>query len=499
MNPSTFALTRPVLWAGMLYLALPSVFFAEGWLQAAFSIPLCLGIAYGLYSIGRRLPATRTSLSVKQLIGLGLLTLGCLLLVFLCGFSGHIQQQGDLAVRNAIYTELIAQPWPLVLPNGKEFIYYLGHWLPPALVSSALPPSFSSWILSFWTFLGLELAMLTAACHWGVRTTLFWALVLMGMGAFSTALCNPGGWTGYSLLHAMIPGYNEQLTLFINFPSQIFATFNHAVPALLCTVMVLTRSLPPTAYYLMGAFLLLCSPLAGLALLPYMIAETVFRNKFDVKAAGLRVVNLLKSPVIWTAFLLVLITGVFYSHLDGGSQITHLFSSNYAFLYHYELGHMELYPDSVKYSSFLASLSLNILLPGLLLFPSCRRNPLYYITLAVMTASLFFRMGIMNNELLFKAPAVCYPVLAFLFIQAIQQSRNIFRGVLIIYLILASLSSLAGIEGKLSSFSHTPEGRKANRREEYGGSLDHPESPFYRQFLKKDGYSLPRLFFRIPD
>lgn len=471
----------------MLYLALPAILFATGWLHAAFSIPLCLGIAYGLYSIGRHLPPTRTSLSVKQLIGLGLLTLGCLLLVFLCGFTGHIQQHPDFHVRNAIYAALIAQPWPLILSDGKEFIYYLGHWLPPALASSALPPCFSSWILSFWTFLGLELAVLTAACRWGVRSTLFWALILIGLGSLTP------------ILYSLLPEYNPQLTPFIRFPSQIFATFNHAVPALLCTVMVLTRSLPPAGYYLMGAFLLLSSPLAGLALLPYMIAETVFRNKFDVKTAGLRVVNLLKSPVIWTAFLLVLITGVFYSHLDGGSQITHLFSSNYAFLYNYKLGHMELYPDSVKYSSFLASLSLNILLPGLLLFPSCRRNPLYYITLAVMTASLFFRMGIMNNELLLKAPAVCYPVLAFLFIQAIQQSRNIFRSVLIIYLILGSQSSLIVIKRKISSFSYSPEEMTANRREEYGGSLNHPESPVYHQFIKKDGYSLPRLFFRIPD
>ena len=36
---------------------------------------------------------------------------------------------------------------------------------------------------------------------------------------------------------------NAQMVLFIGMPAQLFNTFNHAVPALLCAVLILTLSL----------------------------------------------------------------------------------------------------------------------------------------------------------------------------------------------------------------------------------------------------------------
>ena len=120
-------------------------------------------------------------------------------------------------------------------------------------------------------------------------------------------------------LSSLFAEYNAQMVLFIGMPVQLFNTFNHAVPALLCAVFVLTRSLPPSGYYLAGTLLLPSSPLGALLLLPYMAYETLFRRPSARKPLS-RLRSLLSKPVFWLAALCTAVMVVFYSHLDGGGQ-----------------------------------------------------------------------------------------------------------------------------------------------------------------------------------
>ena len=248
MSPSLSLPTRPLLCAALAYLALPLGLFLWGWLHPAFSVPLCAALAYGLYACTRNLPEQRLPLKARGLAVLGFLSAFCLLLVLLCGFTGHCQQHADFAVRNAVYEQLATGSWPLVMADGRHFIYYLGHWLPPALAASCCPDAWAPWLLALWTFLGLELALLAATSRWGVRQTAWWALVLFCLGSPAAALDCLG-----MPLPSLFAEYNAQMVLFIGMPAQLFNTFNHAVPALLCAVLILTRSLPAAGYYFMGA------------------------------------------------------------------------------------------------------------------------------------------------------------------------------------------------------------------------------------------------------
>lgn len=483
--------TRPLLCAGLLYLALPMFLFLGGWLHPAFSAPLCAAVAYGLYATVRNLPEGRLPLTRRGLAGLALLSFFCLLLTLMCGFTGHFQQHADFVVRNAVYSQLIEGSWPPVLPDGHHFIYYMGHWLPPSLAASFSPPSCAPWLLALWTFLGLELALLAAAVRWGIRKTALWALILFCLGSPAAALEATG-----LPLSCITAEYNAQMVLFIGIPAQIFNTFNHAVPALLCSALVLTRSLPPAGYYLMGALLLPSSPLAALMLFPYMLYETLFRTTSPDNGVRGRTLHLLRQSGWWAALACVAVMALFYAYLDGGGQFSCLFSNPYAAAYHYEQQRILLYPDSVKYISFLAALFTGVLLPGLLLFPACRRNPLYYITLGGMASCLFFRTGIMNNELLFKAPAVFYPFLALLFLETFRNSGSRLRIILLLYLAWTAIPSLACTGEKLGTFSASHGIMREHRQERYGGTLYHPKEPAYRQFIKKDGHPLPAWLFK---
>lgn len=414
MSARFFLSARLPLCAGLLYLALPLLLFLQGWVHPAFSAPLCAALACGLYVCARHLPAQRLPLSGRRLAALGLLSFFCLMLVLLCGFTGHCQQHADFIIRNAVYERLAANSWPLVTEDGHHFIYYLGHWLPPALAASFCPASWAPWLLALWTFLGLELALLAATVRWGIRKTARWALILLCLGspaAVPDCLGIP--------LSSLFAEYHAQMVLFIGMPVQLFNTFNHAVPALLCAVFVLTRSLPPSGYYLAGTLLLPSSPLGALL----------------------------------------------------------------------------LHPDSVKYASFLLALALGILLPGALLFPKCRKNPLYYITLGMMAGSLFFRTGIMNNELLFKAPAVLYPFLSLLFLRALRRGDVKYRALLILYLVFSALPNLQCIMEKAETFS-TRASIMRKHWQTAGGTPDCPGTLIRRQFMKKDGHPLPSWLFK---
>ncbi len=483
--------TRPLLCAGLAYLALPACLFLWGWLHPAFSAPLCAALAYGVYACARKLPERRLPLTGRGLAALAFMSAFCLLLVLLCGFTGHCQQHADFVVRNAVYDQLTGRPWPLLMTDGRHFIYYLGHWLPPALGASFCPASWASWLLALWTFLGLELALLAATARWGVRKTAWWALVLCCLGSPAPALDCLG-----MPLSSLFPEYNSQLVLFISVPTQIFNTFNHAVPALLCAVLVLTRSLRGAGYYFMGALLLPSSPLGALLLLPYLVYETIFRHCPTWKEPFLRFRALLLRPVFWAAALFASVMAVFYAHLDGGGQLSCLFSGQYAEIYHYGQRQLLLYPDSVKYASFLLALALDVLLPGALIFPACRKQPWYYITLGMMACSLFFRTGIMNNELLFKAPAVLYPFLSLLFLQAFRQGNLRFRAVLLLYLAWAAIPSLACVAEKAGTFSTQADKMREHRQAHDGATFGRPEEPACRQFTKKDGHPLPAWLFK---
>lgn len=62
----------------------------------------------------------------------------------------------------------------------------------------------------------------------------------------------------------------------------------------------------------------------------------------------------------------------------------------------------------------------------------------------------------MNNELLFKAPAVLYPFLSLLFLRALRRGGVKYRTLLVLYLVFSALPNLQCIMEKRE---HSPPGR----------------------------------------
>ncbi len=113
----------------------------------------------------------------------------------------------------------------------------------------------------------------------------------------------------------------------------------------------------------------------------------------------------------------------------------------------------------------------------------------------MMAGSLFFRTGIMNNELLFKAPAVLYPFLSLLFLRALRRGSVKYRTLLILYLGFSALPNLQCAMEKAGTFSTRPDLMQKHWQTS-GDMPGYPETLIRRQFMKKDGHPLPSWLFK---
>nr|WP_270588865.1 hypothetical protein [Akkermansia muciniphila] len=113
----------------------------------------------------------------------------------------------------------------------------------------------------------------------------------------------------------------------------------------------------------------------------------------------------------------------------------------------------------------------------------------------MMAGSLFFRTGIMNNELLFKAPAVLYPFLSLLFLRALRRGGVKYRTLLVLYLVFSALPNLQCIMEKAGTFS-TRASIMRKHWQTANGTPDCPDTLIRRQFMKKDGHPLPSWLFK---
>ena len=257
------------------YLALPVAIFAAGWLQWYFSL-IIIGIV--LYSI---------ILSVKKHIFLQsvyvqahwkkiaiIFAVIFLWLVF-SGIGGYSYQTEDHYARNAVLKDLINHDWPVVynftahqstseLEPGKYLlVYYIGHWLPAALVGKVWGSMAANAFLFLWTFLGLILTFYFICRH--IKKCSFIALFIFilfsGMDVIPHLL--QGNYTpGLHLeLWSNRIQYSSNTTL-------LYWVYNQTVTTWLIVAMLLNK-LPEENLFFITAMAFVYAPFPTIGLIPF--------------------------------------------------------------------------------------------------------------------------------------------------------------------------------------------------------------------------------------
>ena len=127
------------------YLMLPLLIFLLGFLKPMFGI-IC-GIALlcvwwlSITSKGNQndIRVTGESESTIRIWEIVFLAMVSLVWCVLGGQGGYFYQTSDWNERNAIFRDLIEREWPVYYDQTDTVLtYYIGHWLPAALVGKAV-------------------------------------------------------------------------------------------------------------------------------------------------------------------------------------------------------------------------------------------------------------------------------------------------------------------------------------------------------------------------
>lgn len=159
---------RYLILSSLVYLALPYLIFAVGWLRWYYAL-LCVSlIVFALYCLIR----TLDHLAGDEQAGPGEAGLGrwavilaavvAVLFLGISGVGGFGYQDPDWLKHNAILKGLVERPWPVVYQvrgQSLPLVYYVAYYLPAALAGRLGSWYLANQTLFAWSWIGLCLAM----------------------------------------------------------------------------------------------------------------------------------------------------------------------------------------------------------------------------------------------------------------------------------------------------------------------------------------------------
>jgi hypothetical protein len=177
-----------------LYLFLPLILFAAGWLKPGIALPLLVCI---LGSIGAMLAQDGNPFSARPNTrelrsGLGIAAIAFAFAI-LAGLPPWVPQSTDYLKHNLILGDLIERPWPVRYAgaNGGQFLCYgLGYYMIPAAIAKLLGTSHAEIASFWWATLGLFLFFCGVGRGFSRNPKLGVITVLLcsGLGAFWTLI-----------------------------------------------------------------------------------------------------------------------------------------------------------------------------------------------------------------------------------------------------------------------------------------------------------------------
>jgi hypothetical protein len=308
----------------ILYLTIPFLIFLFGWLRLSIAIPISLIIIFTLYQL------LKNNSPILQFSNFPLSTFHfpttayCLLItfswLFFSGIGGYGFQNWDHHWRNAVFHDLINFDFPVYYSQPesgpvKMLVYYVGYWLPSAIVGKYLGWGVANLFLFLWSWLGVILVTLQLANFLktsAIKTSLL-LIFFSGLDALGVLLFPQEYPTLFpAVTHLEIWSGNLQYS---SFTTQLFWVFNQAIPAWLCITLIMESSgLPlekreqsPTIVIFIWSLCFFFAPLASIGLFPYLLIE-IFKNT-NLKS----LIKNINYPLIISSAIIFLLSSFFFS------------------------------------------------------------------------------------------------------------------------------------------------------------------------------------------
>ncbi len=314
-----------------------------------------------------------------------MLTVGAAAIVcwmFLCGQGGVIQQLADWAGRNAQLNDLVSYSWPPYYSDGSAFVYYMGHFLVPAVFGKIFGLGAARAVLFIYTATAvyitwLYLIKILKADTWLKQIGILVLLMFFGSAEPLRIIVN-------DLIAGIFHTSRSYITY--GFTSNSIAyggVFNQICCAFIVLSVLFDDDSKIENFAALGVPMLLYSPfmLIGVFIIAaVMIVKQFVNHKDNILSVIKRlfnVQNLCALVVLFPIILLYLSGNVFAEKPD-------------------ELGlHAVSYGGRI--SVYIIFVLCEFLIYSICVFPRFKKNAYFYAANAILLLLPFFTMGTYND------------------------------------------------------------------------------------------------------
>jgi len=404
MNLKNFFTDKKMEIYSIIYLVIPYLIFAFGWLKLPIAIILSALLVFSVYLYSKKLDNNENYFEDKKNLKFFLISLSILLIW--CLFSGMggfgYQNNPDWEKNNAIFHDLFLNRWPIFYEN-YSLIYYMGFYLPIGLIMKLFGWNAGYLFTFVWGFLGLSLMIywIKRLCGSFSYMVVLLFIFFSGMDVMGLILKH----VAFPQIEFMIPAklHIEWWAGFFQFSSHSTSLFwvpQYAIQGWLLTALIMhnieNRKSSANLLFLWA----LCS--FGVPLVFLTITTIILAGIYITKAKNIfNVQNFVAAPAI-----VLLITLYFNSKaFKDPFMLTLGYLFNPFFIFGYVL-----------------FILLEFLLFAVIIHRYYDKNPLWNITMLSMILLPLIRVG-GANELNMRG-SLCYLFILFIFIARALFSEN---------------------------------------------------------------------------
>ena len=431
-----------------LYLVLPFFIFSIGWLRIWVATPVVLVLVISFYFMLKYAPklwvpqVTRENIEKIFLI---MVIIG--IWVYLSGIGRLVFQNGDHAWRDTIFEILMTQEWPVmgygVDGSQTSLIYYIGFWLPAAVVGQLFGLRAGYLALFIWSLLGIALVYYLICARtkrlelWPLAIlVLFSGLDYIGWYLLGTDMSNMS-----STLH--LEHWNLPYQLSSN-TTQLFWVYNQSIPAWLATILLLTLK-DSRSVVLVWASTMLASTFAFVGLLPVVIWKVV-SPIVKTKGQGLKteLKELFTFENVFGGGLIGCITFLYLINNHASAMVSGVGQSS---------PYNRLADDTLLL--WLLTILLEFGIFALLIYDRERKNPLFYIVALSLGLFPLLRVGLTNDFGMRAVIPAQFLLMLFVMDRLRETHREKKRAILIGLVVLLCIAAITPIHEITRTTSET--------------------------------------------
>lgn len=285
MNCSNVVKTIKEKWIyifGYFYLFISIAIFLIGNVKLIISIPLTLVLLVAIIKAIRNSPVMSIQMT-HHYKKIAVILVIIIAWVVFAGVGGFIwQNTWDHKFRNALFMDLVNFDWP-VIQDDKTLCYYLGFWLPAAIVGKLFGIHAGYLFQTIWAVIGVAIAF-GLICQYLKKIKIVNIIILIffsGLDIFSFLI-----FSGLPLDIAWLSVFQGQhMELILNYfnsssnTTLIFWLYNQIIPFWV-GIMLLLNQKNSKSIVLIFALMMLFSPFPLVAVAP-IIVYMVFRKQAD--------------------------------------------------------------------------------------------------------------------------------------------------------------------------------------------------------------------------